>query len=162
MANTEDVSRRFTKIKRPYQQTGVRLSWAEGSDGAWIKKTDEDPHPCAESFVQAFDALQEYVNKPCGHTKAQGSSLTVLGIDLVYNKEGEMRVGISAARALAGFGPPLPINLPHQVPEGLLTKCVEDLEAEAHSYLDGNKGQLELPLEEEESGDDQQELGLEE
>jgi len=134
-------------IMRKYQRPGLYLAWSEAvSDDCWAKKSEEDPEPATEAFNAAFDALDTTINTALDHTTQQMVGLTVLGAHWKYSKDGEESVLLSAARPLVGFTAPLIINLPKLAPDVDLQGALTSLKEHAERYLDGERGQLELPL----------------
>jgi hypothetical protein len=158
---SDAILRRFHRIKRNFAKPGIKLTWVEGASDEWVKRSVEDPHPATDDFNVAFDALAPFLDDAVGHTQAQQNALIMLGANFTYNKEGEAFVSLSGARTLEGYKALLAINLPSFVPSGLLQKALDDLEFEAGEYLDGKKGQLELPLEVDDEPDEQSDLDFE-
>lgn len=139
-----NVTRRFHTIKRPFAAQGVRLKWAEGTEaGGWTTKSVADPHPCTIEFLQAFDALSDFVDAPLGHTKAQQIGRVVIGAEIKYNKDGEESIYITATRPIEGYAP-ISVTLGKFTAAGELAAALETLETCANKYLNGDKLQLEL------------------
>tara|TARA_Y100000310_G_C20579162_1_gene762078 strand:+ start:100 stop:549 length:450 start_codon:yes stop_codon:yes gene_type:complete len=143
------IQRRFTKIRREFEKAGVKLAWLEQE----VKRSAADPHPTMAEFSEAFDALAPHVHKVYGHNAQQKNGFSCTGIDITFNKDGDRKVRLHGERSAKGFEGNLVFRVPAQDATGELLKCVEDLEYCATGYLNGEKGQLELPLESDEEAE---------
>ena len=159
-----DVQRRFLniKVKHVRKKSHILLGWREpGNTEDWVTKGLDDPAPATENFYEAMANLKPYVLKWLASamnikTANVTAEVRVLGASYTYDDQGGYHVIISATIPVPGFTPPLVLNFPQVIPDKNLKPVLDDLEIEASCYIEGERGQMELPLPEEGADDDAQ------
>ena len=151
------MERTFTKIKRKFAGPGIELAWSEPTEDPEQPERNGKamPYPASGDFNHAFDVLKCHVTEPCGMTIEEAAAIRVLGVKMSRGANGTVKGSILAARRLEGYTPK-PENMPLQKFEGVLLKDVQDLEAQADAYLEGEHGQLKM---DEDARDDEDEQG---
>ena len=160
MAN--EVQRRFLniKVRRVRKKTHIVLDWREPTTQEdWEKRGLDCPVPATETFYEALANLKPYVLKWMAAAlnidpDNVAAEVKVLGASYTYDEQGGYHVVVSATVPVPGFTPPLVLNFPQVIPDKNLKTILDDLEIEASSYIEGERGQLELPLPEEGADDD--------
>ena len=143
---------RFRKIK--YDGTVVLIE-TEDAGGAWEKATTltsrEEPHP---DFTKALAAFVDPVLAICQLPDDYGHTLTVRGVSLSRDDDGNEGCVVTCLKELLFVPAPLVLNTPHlSEREGAdgsrpmpaaLADALDALKREAQAYVNGKRAQADL------------------
>jgi len=152
------MNRRIKKVK--YDGAKVIIHYeVERGEG----KIDEYDMSCVDAptaeFKKAMDALKSLIEEWCDMPGIKTEAIEIRGTFFSW-KHGIFGGGFTAIRPLKNCNSPLVINAPHKPSEpysdgGDESTCLTGIESEllcevcrqAELYLDGERAQMELPLE---------------
>lgn len=151
--------RKLRKLKFDPATPGLFVAWEDWDEKAG--RLEEHTLKCNErprtALLEAFRDLRGHLVTICELPESWEEQIRIRGLTVKENKEGTRAIVISGIRKLAGSHAPLVLNTPYMVEEaddevGVFSdECAEDLDALAAlvwKYLDGDREQRQLPLEE--------------
>ena len=152
MPEKEGVEYRFTFIKRAPDTGLLDVEYEENSVGGWTGHELSPPQLATQDLYDAFDKITPHVAAAL-RLKADGTKALRLREVHFERTKSEEFVKLVATQEVADADGVATLRLPRMLRRDGLKRVIDDLEFEAIGFVNGERGQLVLPLKEKKEGE---------